>query len=126
MIELDYKLFELCKPEGIFCIDPVVLPVREPAGRLGHGKPEPWYQDRYNIFWSPSTNWADLAPLIEKETNDREIDFVATRIVEKGWPDKWEALFNSMDAHSRAQYGPTLPEAAARALVALLENQHAE
>lgn len=106
MIELDRQLFQLCKPEGVFRQDDDTF-VEEEGRRHG--------------YWSPSTYWSDMEPLIVAAANAAKLDFDSKYIVEKGWPDHWECGFDLLsDNPVGLTYGPTLCEAAARALISLL------
>ena len=99
--ELDKKLFELCRPEAV-----TVSSINDFGGM--------WIGDRR---WSPSREWSDLAPLIEAAC--KETACFTAAYAENGWA---VTFISTVKANANGE-APTLPEAAALALVALLENE---
>lgn len=113
MIELDRKLFELCKPEGVQLCDGPEEPVMD-DGEVCTG----FILSNYKRHWSPSTQWADLEPLIEKACGTDKVFHCGFR-TDTGWDVKFREIMSSKLLGQ--SYGRTLPEAAARALIELLE-----
>lgn len=102
MIELDRKLFQLCKPEG----------VKEDIqfGFLLRGFP-----------WCPSCDWRVMEPEIRKACKKHRVGFFSSWTL---LTCTYSAWFESVDGNvyfSDSESGrELLPESAARALISLL------
>ena len=104
MIELDRKIFTLCKPKGI--------------SDLGDGL---WdVSDAVRRKWSPSERWEDLEPEIRKACIKRGVRFSVIFFGEDGDDADWRA---DHDACEHDFGGRTACEAAALALIALKESE---
>lgn len=111
MIELDRKVFELCKPEGVIADgDYLEAPVNVWTG-TGIRPMAPW---------SPSTRWEDLEPEIRKACDDEKHCFACTYR-----PDKWYGEFTDLPQliGNHVGFGESACEAAVRALIALKESE---
>lgn len=112
--ELDWALFEHFKPKDVR--------VENDGGMIGglytwHGLKA--------TQWSPSQFWDDCAPLIEAACKEHGLEFRLFFYGQDANP-QWQGQFESDTSSEFARIGPgcdSAPEAAARALVGLIQRK---